>query len=42
MTVEGFPANLQDTTVVVPGKGSMTLKDYMEAYRGDPTPDNRP
>ena len=41
-TVEEFPAVPELTTVVVPGKGSMTLKDYMEAYRGDPKPDTRP
>lgn len=40
-TVEEFPAVPELTTVVVPGKGSMTLKDYMEAYRGDPKPDAR-
>ncbi len=39
-TVQGFPA-IKDTTVVVPGQGSMSLEDYMKAYRGDPTPDNR-
>jgi hypothetical protein len=41
-TVEGYPANPNDTTVVVPGEGSMSLKDYMNAYTGDPKPDTQP
>ena len=41
VTVQGFPANPEYTTVVVPGQGSMSYEDYKAAYTGDPKPDIR-
>jgi hypothetical protein len=41
-SLEGFPLNPNLTSVTMPGKGSMSFKDYERDYTGDPIPDNSP